>query len=264
MTILSHIEKVKEMKMNHGKSASVGLFLTLLLCGFMIFPGAAVLVIANANDPYARTCVFDAAPGEPIVYLTDYQGQDGMKSYRFSDLMIGEYIRDTYPDIWEKLSPEDQEFYNSRAAVWLAGAEEPVLPDIVQKLLWENQAATGTLFLQTDELTSPAPAVSPETGFSSRFMEMRSTVSSGAMPDPGARIAAWQGTAGSLSLHENEPASPVSAVSMISDHSSRLAIGNSRLLEVRSTGSSGEIFDSGNLITAWQATRQAHLGRTLP
>jgi len=257
MTILSHIEKVKEMKMNHGKSASVGLFLTLLLCGFMIFPGAAVLVIANANDPYARTCVFDAAPGEPIVYLTDYQGQDGMKSYRFSDLMIGEYIRDTYPDIWEKLSPEDQEFYNSRAAVWLAGAEEPVLPDIVQKLLWENQAATGTLFLQTDELTSPAPAVSPETGFSSRFMEMRSTVSSGVMPDPG---AAWQGTAGSLSLHENEPASPVSAVSTISDHSSRLAIGNSRLLEVRSTGSSGEIFDSGNLITAWQA----HLGRTLP
>ena len=248
------------MKLIHSRSVSGGLFLTLFLCWFLIFPGSAVLVIANPNDPYASTCVFDAAPGEPIVYLTDYQGQDGMKSYRFSDLMIGEYIRDTYPDIWEKLSPEDQEFYNYRAAVWLAGAEEPVLPDIVQKLLWENQAATGTLFLQTDELTSPAPVVSPEPGFSSRFMEMRSTVSSSVMPDPGARIAAWQGTAGSLSLHENEPASPVSAVSTISDPSSRFTLEHSLLRDVRTSGNYGAMSDSNTLTTAWQA----HLGRTLP
>jgi len=149
------------MKTIHFTSASVGLFLTLFLCVFLIFPGSAVYVIANPNDPYTDTCVFDAAPGEPILYLTDYNGQGGMKSYRISDQKIGAYIQERYPDIWEQLSPEDQELYNTRAAVYEAGADEPTLPDKVIALLALSKIPAFRPALQERQMTGISPPLKP-------------------------------------------------------------------------------------------------------
>lgn len=126
-------------------------------------PAAAVYVIANVNDPYDPSCPFEAPPGEEILYGASPDDDQGMQCISVdmdNPLTIGQYIQDQYPDIWDMLSPVDQEYYNTMWAVWHSGAAEPTLPDkvgklIAMKLLAINQPTMGSTLLQHQELNVP-------------------------------------------------------------------------------------------------------------
>jgi len=127
------------MKTIHFTSASVGLFLTLFLCGFLNLPGSASFV----SDPYSDSCVFDGDQVEEALIQPE-MSSEGMFCVTIDPdnrVMIGEYIRDTYPDIWPLLSKENQDYYNSVRAVWPCGEDEPMLPNEVIRLLWLTQEA---------------------------------------------------------------------------------------------------------------------------
>lgn len=240
------------------KLAFPGMLLTLLMCGFLIFPGAASIM----SDPYGSSCIFDGDQVEPALAepALSSQGQFCFTIDPDNLVMIGDYIKDTYPDIWKMLDPEDQEYYNSQVAVWPCGTDEPMLPNEVTRLLWISQATSGSLFLQENELTSTVPAVTTASGLSSRpamgnsrFMELRSTVNSGFMPDPGSRTSTGQTSITGLSLQEN-------MLFTASDRPSWFTSGYFRITEMRSDYRTEEVLDSGNFITAWQGPRQVNLG----
>lgn len=117
-----------------GKKILFTLLGLTLLCAFY---ASAVYVIEDANDPYTDKCVFDVPAGESIYYINDYdpnpQGMIGLTVY--PDYTIGQYIRETYPEIWGLLSPHEQDLYNTRWALYDIGASVPRLPTKVKNLL---------------------------------------------------------------------------------------------------------------------------------
>jgi hypothetical protein len=132
--------RLKKMKLGHVKKISCIFFgLTLLFASH----AAAVYIIEDPNDPYNPDCPFDAAPGESVRYLHDFDSSDQLWGITVNtDLTIGQYIRDHYPDIWDMLSPVDQKNYNTLLAVFKIGSSTPVLPNTVKDLLAGNHATT--------------------------------------------------------------------------------------------------------------------------
>jgi hypothetical protein len=110
---------------------------------------SAVYVINDPNDPYdPDSCPFNAASGEEIAYLTPYDSSQGIQGITINTdnpLTIGQYIRDYYPEVWNKLSSTNQENYNTLWAVWPVGASTPALPTTVKNLLATNQVRTDNL-----------------------------------------------------------------------------------------------------------------------
>ncbi len=140
--------------MNHRNLnwKSFGILIALIAFGLIVSHGAALYVIEDANDPYATTCPFDAAPGEEILYLNDYdnsdQGMQGITVDTDNPLTIGQYIRDEYPGIWNLLSPADRELYNTRWAVWHIGKPAPELPTKVKNLVASHEVVENLMFSQ--------------------------------------------------------------------------------------------------------------------
>jgi hypothetical protein len=113
------------------------LFTLLGLTLVCVFYASAVYVIEDANDPYTDKCVFDVPAGESIFYINDADpNPQGMFGFSFDPhYTIGQYIRETHPEIWDLLSPHDQDLYNTRAALYDIGASVPRLPTKVKNLL---------------------------------------------------------------------------------------------------------------------------------
>ncbi len=130
---------------------SFGILISLIIAGIFCSPVAALYIIEDANDPYATTCPFDAAPGEEILYLNDYDDTRGLQVITVDvddPMTIGQYIRNEYPEIWNLLSPADQELYNTRWAVWPVGAQAPELPTKVKNLLATHQVIEDLVLSQ--------------------------------------------------------------------------------------------------------------------
>jgi hypothetical protein len=117
-----------------GKKVLFTLLGLTLLCAFY---ATAVYVIEDANDPYTDKCVFDVPMGESIFYINDADpNPQGMFGFSFdTNYTIGQYIREKHPEIWDMLSPHDQDLYNTRAALYDIGASVPILPTKVKNLL---------------------------------------------------------------------------------------------------------------------------------
>ena len=127
------------MKDNRYRPALSSMYFIMLIVGILVLPGSASLV----SDPYSDSCVFDGDQVEEALIQPELSSE-GMFCVTIDPdnrVMIGEYIRDTYPDIWPLLSKENQDYYNSVAAVWPCGEDEPMLPNEVIRLLWLMQEA---------------------------------------------------------------------------------------------------------------------------
>lgn len=177
------------MKDNRNGTTLSGILIIMLIGGILILPGTASFV----SDPYSDSCVFEGDQVEEAL-IQPTLSPNGMFCVTLPDtiVMIGEYIRDTYPDIWELLSPESQEYYNSVAAVWPCGEDEPMLPNEVVRLLWLMQArSVGPALHEQDfqKLTSAAERTFTSPDISSRFVtgnsrfrEKQTIDSTGVMP----------------------------------------------------------------------------------
>lgn len=146
------------------------LFSIILVAGALIFPGTATFM----SDPYSDSCVFDGDQVEDALVQPELSSQ-GEFCYTIDPdnlVMIGEYIQATFPDIWEMLSAEDKDYYNSVVAVWPCGEDEPMLPNEIIRLLWRSQAMTVSPMLheqELQELTIAAQQSSAVPGLPSRF-----------------------------------------------------------------------------------------------
>jgi hypothetical protein len=178
----------------------------LALAGFI----AAISVVSPAqaaslmSDPYSDVCVFDGGQPEQALIQPPLspQGEFCISIDPDNPVMIGKYIEEKYPEVWKMLTPEDQEYYNSKWAVWPCGAEEPMLPNKVIRLLRSTQSAPSRPTLQEQQVTVPSqpqePAV-PVTALSvrlangkSRLQEVRSGGSLGVVFDARSLIASKQ------------------------------------------------------------------------
>lgn len=107
--------------------SSIGIFCTPI----------SALYIWDVNDP-AR-CPLDAEIGESILIRGDpppqknvlvdpYNATDEQKQLvselRGSEITMGEFLRLVYPHIWNGLSPEEQQLYESYMKAW--GAVDPI------------------------------------------------------------------------------------------------------------------------------------------
>jgi hypothetical protein len=152
------------------ESTLLRLFSIILVGGALILPGTASFM----SDPYSDSCVFEGDQVEEALIQPELSSQGEFCFIIDPDniVMIGEYIQDTYPDIWQQLSLEDQDYYNSVVAVWPCGEDEPMLPNEIIRLLWLSQARTigPTLHEQElQELTIAAQQVSAVPNLPSRF-----------------------------------------------------------------------------------------------
>ena len=156
------------MKLGHVKKMSCIFFGLILL---FASHAAALYIIEDLNDPYNPDCPFDAAPGESVLYLNDYQGTGEMRaSIVDTDVTIGHYMQEQYPEIWILLSPADQENYNTLWAVYNIDASTPVLPNNVKRLLEGN--STGASIPKSSGLSNYALSrypISQLTSSASRF-----------------------------------------------------------------------------------------------
>jgi hypothetical protein len=159
---------LKMMKLSHVKKMSCILFGLILL---FASHATALYIIEDLNDPYNPDCPFDAAPGESVLFLNDYQGTGDLRCTIVDmDMTIGQYIQEQYPEVWNLLSPGDQENYNTLGAVYNIGASTPILPNNVKRLLASNP--TGTNILKSAELSNYALSrypISQLTSSTSRF-----------------------------------------------------------------------------------------------
>jgi hypothetical protein len=168
---------LKICKLKKAGFISSLVFVTLIL--LVSIPAvSAVYIIANPNDPYTDRCVFDAAPGESVMYLQDFdnsnQGVQGVSVH--PDYTIGQYIREQYPGIWDQLSPADQDLYNTRWAVYEIGASVPILPDKVKELLAADQTPTGfSSYHRINNFALSSFSTSQLSGIASRFTTAQQT-----------------------------------------------------------------------------------------
>jgi hypothetical protein len=163
---------------NYKKTEFIVILIFASLMLFIFMPTvSAVYIIANPNDPYTDRCVFDAAPGESVLYLNDYQGNGEMRGTLVdTDMTIGQYIREQYPDVWDLLSTADQDLYNTRWAVYEIGASEPILPDKVKELLAAEQTSTGfSSYYRTNNFALSGFSSSQLSGIASRFTTAQQT-----------------------------------------------------------------------------------------
>jgi len=149
--ILSRVKRSKRGydSMIKPKPNLRGILIVLIACGFLILPSSAVV-----SDPYSDSCVFEGDPFEPALIQPESSG--GFYCFTIdpdNPVIIGEYIRDTYPDVWEMLSPDNQEYYNTMWAVWPCGWDEPMLPNEVIRLLRVSQALSERQTLDVPEST---------------------------------------------------------------------------------------------------------------
>jgi len=175
------------MKNNRNGLTLSRILIIMLIGGTLILPGTASFV----SDPYSDSCVFEGDQVEEALIQPEVSS-NGMFCVSFPDtiVMIGDYIRETYPDIWELLSAEDQAYYNSKAAVWPCGEDEPMLPNEVIRLIWLVQArsADGPAVHKQELLSAAQPTfTAPDisswfTIGNSRFQEKQIVDSIGGMP----------------------------------------------------------------------------------
>lgn len=179
------------MKDNRNGPTLSAILMIMLIGGTLILPGTASFI----SDPYGDSCVFDGDQVEEALIQPGSSSQ-GMFCFTINPdniVMIGDYIRETYPDIWELLSPESQEYYNSVAAVWPCGEDEPMLPNEVIRLLRRMQTGTVGPTLHEQEMQKVTSAVQQTfmvPDISSRFttenihiQERYTAENIGAMPD---------------------------------------------------------------------------------
>jgi hypothetical protein len=169
---------IEMITFNLKKAPIVIFFAFAALMLFVSIPTvSAVYIIANPNDPYTDRCVFDAAPGESVLYLNDYQGNGEMRgTLVHPDYTIGQYIREQYPEIWSMLSPADQDLYNTRWAVYEIGASVPILPDKVKELLASGQTVTGfSGYHRSNNFALSGFSTSQLSGIASRFTTAQQT-----------------------------------------------------------------------------------------
>ena len=104
------------MKKNVRKRPALSsMYFIMLIVGILVLPGSASFV----SDPYSDSCVFDGDQVEEALIQPELSSE-GMFCVTIDPdnrVMIGEYIRDTYPDIWPLLSKENQDYYNSESGV---------------------------------------------------------------------------------------------------------------------------------------------------
>ncbi len=139
-----------------------GILIVLIACGFLILPSSAVV-----SDPYSDSCVFEGDPFEPALIQPESSG--GFYCFTIdpdNPVIIGEYLRGTYPEVWEMLSPDNQECYNTMWAVWPCGWDEPMLPNEVIRLLRVSQALSERQTLEVPESTFSLQRLESASSFS--------------------------------------------------------------------------------------------------
>jgi hypothetical protein len=172
-----------------------GILIALITCGFLILPSSAVV-----SDPYSDSCVFEGDPFEPALIQPESAG--GFYCFTIdpdNPVLIGEYIQDTYPDVWEMLSPDNQEYYNTMWAVWPCGWDDPMLPNEVIRLLRVSQALSERQTLEVPESTFSLQRLESASSVSDltskhivgdfHLEDMRSNGGSVGIPDAGELIA---------------------------------------------------------------------------
>lgn len=149
---------------------------------------------ALISDPYSDTCVFEGDPFEPALIQPELSPQGSFCFIIDPDnpVIIGEYIRDTYPDVWEMLSPDDRARYNTLWAVWPCGWDEPMLPNEVIRLLRVSEALSERHVLQepvsgpflpgTESHPMPSGLETQFTTGNYLLQEMRSSSGPGGVP----------------------------------------------------------------------------------